>query len=276
MSLFVTLQKLLPQHLLSRSAGAFAASEHPWIRGPFIRTFARTYGVDMAEAERPDLADYRSFNDFFTRALEPTARPIAEGEHVLACPADGAVSQAGLIEDGKLLQAKGIRYSFEALADVCAGPEFEGGAFLTVYLSPKDYHRVHIPTAGRLTRSVAIPGALFSVNGATEGEIEGLFARNERLVAEFETDFGKMLVIMVGALIVASIETVWDSPASPYRTQTSFEHDLSLDQGAEMGRFLLGSTVILAFEKDAVTLDPALQAGTAVRMGQAIGRVNRA
>ena len=273
--LFVSLQKLLPQHLLSRSAGAFAASEQPWICGPFIRTFAKAYGVHMAEAERPELSDYRSFNDFFTRALQPAARPIAEGHHVLACPADGAVSQAGIIENGKLLQAKGIRYSFAALADTCAGPEFEGGAFLTVYLSPKDYHRVHIPAAGRLTRTVTIPGALFSVNGATEGEVEGLFGRNERLVAEFETGFGKMLVIMVGALIVASIETVWDSPSSPYQVKASFAHDLALEKGAEMGRFLLGSTVILAFEKGAVVLDPKLQSGTTVRMGQAIGTSGR-
>ncbi len=276
MSLFVTLQKLLPQHLLSRSVGAFAASEQPWIRGPFIRTFASAYGVNMAEAERTDLSAYRSFNDFFTRTLAPSARPIAEGDHVLACPADGAVSQSGIIEDGTLLQAKGIRYSFEALASDCAGPEFEGGAFLTIYLSPKDYHRVHLPAAGRLTRTVAIPGALFSVNGTTEGEVEGLFARNERLVAEFETGFGKMLVVMVGALIVASIETVWDSPVSPYQTKATFDHDLSLEKGAEMGRFLLGSTVILAFEKDAVTLDPALQPGTTVRMGQAIGTARTA
>ncbi len=271
MSLFVSLQKLLPQHLLSRCVGAIAASEQPWIRVPFIRAFARTYGVNMEEAERTDLSDYRSFNDFFTRSLTPSARPIAEGAPILACPADGAVSQSGIIQNGELLQAKGIRYSFGALADACAGPAFEGGSFLTVYLSPKDYHRVHLPATGRLIRTIAIPGALFSVNGATEGEIEGLFARNERLVAEFETDFGKMLVILVGALIVASIETVWDGPPSPYRATSISKHDVPLEKGAEMGRFLLGSTVILAFEKGAVTLDPKLEPGTTVRMGQAIG-----
>jgi phosphatidylserine decarboxylase len=227
----------------------------------------------MTEAEQNDLAGYRSFNDFFTRALNPSARPIDPTSSTVACPADGAVSQVGVIEDGKLLQAKGIRYSFEALADGCAGPEFEGGQFLTVYLSPKDYHRVHIPAEGRLIRSIAVPGKLFSVNTATEAEVVGLFACNERLVNEFETPFGKMLVIMVGALIVASIETVWDGPLSPYKTKQINEHDIAFTKGAEVGRFLLGSTVILAFEKDRVQLDAALTPGTPVRMGQQIGIV---
>ncbi len=273
MSMFVTLQKLLPQHLLSRTVGAFAASEMPWVRASFIRTFAKAYGVDMSEAERPDLASYRSFNDFFTRALTPSARPIDMAENTLACPSDGAVSQIGTIQNGELLQAKGIRYSFEALADACAGPEFEGGQFLTVYLSPKDYHRVHVPAAGRLQRTIAVPGKLFSVNPATEAEVAGLFARNERLVCEYETPFGKMLVILVGALIVASIETTWDGPRSPYASKQLDQHDIAFTKGAEMGRFLLGSTVILAFEKGRVQLDESLMPGTSVRMGQHIGMV---
>ena len=273
MSLFVTLQSVLPQHLLSRAVGAFAASEARWVRAPFIRTFAKAYSVNMDEAERSDLAAYRSFNDFFTRALAPDARPIDPAENALVCPADGAVSQAGIIERGELLQAKGIRYSFEALADGCAGPEFEGGQFLTVYLSPKDYHRVHMPAAGRLTRTIALPGKLFSVNPNTEAEVVGLFARNERLVCEFDTAFGKMLVILVGALIVASIETVWDGPRSPYAAKQMDEYDLALEKGAQMGHFLLGSTVILAFEKDRVQLDASLAPGAAVRMGQRVGVV---
>lgn len=273
MSLFVTVQKLIPQHLLSRTAGVLAASEQPWIRGPFIRTFARAYGVNMAEAERGELSDYRSFNDFFTRALKPEARPIEGGEHTLVCPADGTVSQVGTITNGELLQAKGIRYSFEALADSCAAETFEGGSFLTVYLSPKDYHRVHVPAAGTLKRTVAIPGALFSVNSATEAEVEGLFARNERLVAEFDTPHGKMLVIMVGALIVASIETLWEGPASPYREKSQHTHEMAFEKGGEMGRFLLGSTVILAFEKGRIQLDPSLAPGVSVRMGQRIGEI---
>jgi phosphatidylserine decarboxylase len=272
MSAFVHLQKILPQHPLSRLVGRIAASEVPWIRDPLIRTFASVYGVDMTEAERPDLAAYRSFNDFFTRSLVPDARPIDAAPASVVSPADGVVSQAGLIERGELLQAKGIRYSFSTLADVCAGPAFEGGPFATVYLSPKDYHRVHLPLAGRLTRTVAIPGKLFSVNAATEAGIEGLFAVNERLVCEFETEYGTMLLVMVGAMIVASIETVWEGPASPYREKRVTAHDLTFEKGDEIGRFFLGSTVVLAFESDRVRLADDLAAGTTVRMGEAIGK----
>lgn len=271
MSVFVALQRVLPQHLLSRLAGRLAASEVPWVRDPLVRLFARVYGVDMAEAERADLADYRSFNDFFTRSLVPGARPISPAPDAVVSPADGVVSQAGVIERGELIQAKGVRYPFGALADVCAGPAFEGGSFATVYLSPKDYHRVHLPLAGRLTRTVAVPGKLFSVNAATEAGVEGLFAVNERLVCEFETAHGRMLVVLVGALIVASIETVWGGPRSPYAGKTVTEHDLSFEKGAEIGRFLLGSSVVLAFERGRVGLDPALAAGTALRMGEPIG-----
>ena len=271
MSAFVRLQKLLPQHLLSRVAGRLASSEVSWIRGPLVRAFARVYGVDMQEAERPDLASYRSFNDFFTRSLTPDARPVDPATNSVVSPADGVVSQTGSIERGELLQAKGIRYSFSALADACAGPEFEGGAFATVYLSPKDYHRVHLPLAGRLTRTVAIPGKLFSVNATTEAGVEGLFAVNERLVCEFETEFGKMLVVMVGALVVASIETVWSSPRSPYREKRVDTYDLAFAKGAEIGRFLLGSSVVIAFEHDRVRLDAGLASGSVVRMGESIG-----
>ena len=270
MSLFVRLQHRLPQHGLSRVAGRLAASERPWVRAPLVRAFARAYGVDMSEAEQPDLGRYASFNDFFTRALTSTARPIdADGMSVVS-PADGVVSQTGLIERGELIQAKGIRYPFAALADVCAGPEFEGGAFATVYLSPRDYHRVHLPVAGRLVRTVAIPGKLFSVNATTEQGVEGLFAVNERLVMEFETAMGRMLVVMVGALIVASIETVWGGPLSPYQRRRVDVHDLAFGKGAEIGRFLLGSSVVLAFERACVSLD--LAEGSVVRMGRAIGR----
>ncbi|HEX9952732.1 MAG TPA: archaetidylserine decarboxylase [Rubricoccaceae bacterium] len=268
MSAFVRLQRILPQHGLSRTTGRLAASGG-WVRQPLIRAFARAYGVDMAQAERPDLASYASFNDFFTRALVPAARPVDAAPGSVVSPADGVVSQTGIIERGELIQAKGIRYPFAALADVCAGPEFEGGAFATVYLSPSDYHRVHLPLAGRLVRTVAIPGMLFSVNARTEQGVEGLFAINERLVMEFETALGRMLVVMVGALIVASIETVWGGPPSPYRRKQIDVHDLPFEKGAEVGRFLLGSSVVLAFERERVHLD--LSAGTVVRMGQAVG-----
>lgn len=270
MSAFVHLQKVVPQHLVSRLVGRLAASEG-WVRGPLIRAFARAYGVDMAEAERSDLAAYRSFNDFFTRSLHPDARPVDPAPGAVVSPADGVVSQTGLVERGKLIQAKGIRYSFRTLADVCAGPEFEGGPFATVYLSPSDYHRVHLPLAGRLVRTVAIPGKLFSVNAATEAGVEGLFAVNERLVMEFETGQGRMLMVMVGAMIVASIETVWDGPRSPYAERVVTEHDLPFEKGAEVGRFLLGSSVVMAFERGRVRLDPRLAPGVAVRMGRSIG-----
>ena len=271
MSAFVRLQRAIPQHAVSRALGRLAASEAPWVRGPLIRAFARVYGVDMAEAERPDLGGYRSFNDFFTRSLTPGARPVDAAPGAVVSPADGVVSQTGIIERGELLQAKGVRYAFRALADVCAGPAFEGGPFATVYLSPKDYHRVHLPLAGRLVRTVAIPGRLFSVNAATESGVEGLFAVNERLVCEFETEHGRMLVVMVGAMIVASIATVWDGPASPYAARRVDTWDLPFEKGAEIGRFLLGSSVVLAFERDRVRLAPGLAAGSVVRMGRAIG-----
>lgn len=272
MNPYVIFQKLLPQHLLSRAVGRVAASERRWIRAPFIRGIARAYGANLDEAERTRFSDYRSFNDFFTRALRPGARPIDPDPKVLVAPADGKVSQAGVVESGQLLQAKGIRYAFADLADACAGTPYEGGAFLTVYLSPKDYHRVHVPAEGRLTRTVAIPGTLFSVDATTERGVPGLFARNERLVSEFETPFGKMLVIMVGAMIVASIETVWPGPASPYRVKQVNTHDVSLAKGAEMGRFLMGSTVITVFERGRVQLEDRLIPGVPIRMGQGIGR----
>ena len=271
MSAFVRLQKILPQHAISRALGRLAASEAPWVRGPLIRAFARAYGVDMAQAERADLADYRSFNDFFSRSLASGARPI--DPDAVVSPADGVVSQAGIVERGELIQAKGVRYSLDALAGECAGPAFEGGPFATVYLSPSDYHRVHLPLEGRLVRTVAIPGRLFSVNAATEAGVEGLFAVNERLAMAFETRLGRMLVVMVGAMVVASIETVWDGPRSPYRQRLVAEHDRPFEKGAEVGRFLLGSSVVLAFEAGRVEL--ALAAGDVVRMGEGIGTGER-
>ena len=273
MSFFVALQKVLPQHGLSRFVGALARSELGLVKTPFIRTFASAYNVNMGEAAREDLSDYRSFNDFFTRELKDDARPIAEGEDTIVCPADGAVSQLGTIEQGQVLQAKGIRYRFDTLAAEAAGPGFGGGSFITIYLAPSDYHRVHMPLEGRLVRSVAVPGELFSVNAHTEAEVPSLFARNERLVCEFDTAHGRVLSIMVGAMIVASIETVWGGPESPYRQHTVTEHDQPLGRGAEMGRFLLGSTVILCFEKGRAELSDDLEPGTTVRMGQPLGRL---
>ena len=275
---FVALQKLAPAHALSRFGGQMASSTQPWLSQLLIRNFARVYDVNLAEAERESLDDYQSFNDFFTRALKPDARPLPADPLAVVSPADGMVSQAGRIERGRLLQAKGHTYSIEALAgEAC--PQFDGGSFATVYLAPSDYHRVHAPVRGRLLKTRAIPGALYSVNGSTEAAIEGLFARNERLVCEFQTTHGRVLVILVGAMIVASIETVWDGPASPYRREQVSRFDSNAQtprfyaRGAEIGRFLLGSTVIVCFERDRARLDPRIQPGQKVKMGEAIGRL---
>lgn len=269
---FAALQRLLPQHGLSRLTGYFAASQSPWIRRSFIRSFARAYPVDMTEAVRESLDDYHSFNDFFTRELKPGARPLPADPLLAVSPADGMISQAGAIEEGSLLQAKGNAYALTSLVDGAA-EEFYGGTFATVYLAPHNYHRVHLPVAGTLTASRAVPGALFSVNAKTEASVNDLFARNERLVCRFETSHGPMLVILVGALIVASIETVWPGPASPYRKPESQVHDLALACGSEIGRFLLGSTVIVCFAPGRAVLVDGLSAGTPIRMGQPLARL---
>jgi len=267
---FTALQRALPHHGLSRLTGALARSEQSWIRRPFIHGFARAYGIDLREAEREQLDDYRSFNDFFTRALKPGARPLDPDPGAILCPADGVVSQSGRIEAGRLLQAKGTRYSLRSLLGRDA-PRFANGSFATVYLAPNDYHRVHLPLAGRLLHTTAIPGQLFSVNARTEASITDLFCRNERLVCEFETPWGGMMVVLVGAMIVASIETVWGGPVSPYRLQREDRWDLTLERGAEIGRFLLGSTVIVCLEPGRMRLDADIVAGLPVRMGQRLG-----
>lgn len=274
MSTFATLQKCLPQHGLSRLVGKFGTSSSPWIKQVFINQFARAYDVNMAEAAEPDLSAYACFNDFFTRALRPGAREVDQSAETLVSPADGAVSQLGAISGDELLQAKGQTYTLSSLAGIL-GREFLNGSFCTIYLAPSDYHRVHLPFTGYLSDTLAVPGALFSVNGTTEGSIAGLFCRNERLVCRFETELGPMLVILVGAMIVASIETVWSGPTSPYTEEvlTRFDGPKAtgpgrLDKGDEIGRFLLGSTVICCFPQDAIELNPDWHVGHRVRMGE--------
>lgn len=270
MSFFVSLQKILPQHGLSRVTGWAAQQRQQWISRPFIHTFAKAYDVNMDEALESDLDAYDSFNAFFTRPLREGARPLPEDPLAIACPADGAISELGTIEQGRLLQAKGMRYSLEALAGRL-GKGLDGGQFCTVYLAPSDYHRVHMPLAGTLTDSLAMPGALFSVNTVTTEGVEGLFCRNERLVCRFETAAGPMLVVLVGAMIVASIETVFDSPPSPYRIERHSKHEQVFERGDELGRFLLGSTAIVCLPPGAGHWDTTCIPGTTVRMGQAIG-----
>ncbi|MCZ6709318.1 MAG: archaetidylserine decarboxylase, partial [Gammaproteobacteria bacterium] len=198
-----------------------------------IHGFARAYRVSLNEAQQGDLDGYSSFNQFFSRALKPDARPLDNDPRSILCPADGVISQSGTIEDGRLLQAKGHRYSLRSLIGEDAD-EFIGGSFATVYLAPHNYHRVHLPTNATLIRTTAIPGELFSVNVYTEAAIDNLFARNERLVCRFQTDHGKMLVVLVGALIVASIETVWPGPVSPFRKFEQTSYEVSLERGDEI------------------------------------------
>lgn len=269
-------QYLLPQHGLSRLVGSLAESRTPWIKDTFIRKFAARYDIDMSEAAQPDLGAYENFNAFFTRALRPGARPLDETPGSILCPADGAVSQLGQIEQDQIFQAKGHRYSLsDLLADEADAAAFVGGQFATVYLSPRDYHRVHMPFAGRLTKSVYIPGDLFSVNTRTAEQVPNLFARNERLVAHFDTAVGPMVVVLVGAMIVASIETVWGGVEAIGREIRSTDHSanpIALDAGAEMGRFRLGSTAIVLFGPDAMRWDARYDAGTPTRMGQRMGQ----
>ena len=276
---FVWLQHAAPQHGLSRLIGKFAASERRWLRDRLIARFARTYGVDMDEAERP-LGSYSSFNDFFTRSLKPGARPLADADRFVLSPADGAISQLGRIEDGRIFQAKGHSYTAAQLlgGDEEAAQRFHHGHFATIYLSPRDYHRVHMPVGGRLVETTYVPGDLFSVNGTTAAGVPGLFARNERLVCLFDTDLGRMASVMVGAMIVAGIETVWGGRVEPHGKRLIRSVAEAGDDGActyragdEMGRFLLGSTVVLLFEQDRVAFMEELQAGSTVRMGQALG-----
>lgn len=267
-------QYLLPQHALSRLVGKLAASKTPWLKDAFIRRFAARYQVDMSEAAQPDLSQYACFNDFFTRPLKAGARTIDAQADSIVCPADGAVSQLGPITGDQVFQAKGHSFSLtDLLASEADAKAFENGHFATIYLSPRDYHRVHMPFTGTLTKSVYVPGDLFSVNTRTAENVPNLFARNERLVAHFDTELGPMVVILVGAMIVASIETVWGGLEPIGNSiRSSQPNAVSLDKGAEMGRFLLGSTAIVLFGKDVVQWESHLSAGSSVKMGAILGK----
>lgn len=278
--LFVLLQYPLPHHPLSRLMGRFTQCRNRIFKNLFIRTMVRIFGVDMSEAAVSDPNAYSCFNQFFTRALKPGVRPITAEHGTVASPADGAVSQCGSITDGRLLQAKGRDYSLVALlgGDVQRAAPFIGGSFATIYLSPKDYHRLHMPLTGRLREMVHVPGRLFSVNDATARAVPDLFARNERVVAIFDTEAGPMALVLVGAMFVASIETVWHGVVTPpagksVRVWDYRENPLQLDRGAEMGRFNMGSTIIVLFGPDAVEWRESLAAGATTRMGEAVGRV---
>lgn len=277
--LFIITQYLLPQHLISRLAGCLANCTWGWVKNPFITWFVKRYDVDMREAEQTDPTAFACFNDFFTRALKPGARPLDPQPKSILCPADGTISQLGKIEHGRIFQAKG--QSFSALELLGGNSEhaalFQGGEFATVYLSPKDYHRVHMPAGGTLTDMIYVPGKLFSVNQVTAENVPELFARNERVVCLFETSHGPMAVVLVGAMIVASVETVWAGLVAPPTRQLKSERygqaAPTLERGAEMGRFKLGSTAIVLFGPGHAAWNPAMQAGSAVSMGQALGEL---
>ena len=276
--LFILLQHLVPQHALSRLVGWFANTNIQWIKGPFIRLFARHFDVDMSQALEPDLDAYPDFNAFFTRALREDARPLAAGEDTVLCPADGFISQLGKIEAGSIFQAKGRDYSCaDLLGDEERARTFHNGQFATIYLSPRDYHRVHMPIAGELAAQTYIPGKLFSVNPVTAENVPRLFARNERLVCYFDTPAGPVAMVLVGAMIVAGISTVWSGQVAPPPKQPvtlDFKHaprGISLARGEEMGRFMLGSTVILLFPEDAVAWEPHFKESTPTRMGEKLG-----
>jgi phosphatidylserine decarboxylase len=268
----VLAQHLLPKQVLTRLAGRLADAEAGATTTALIRRFIQRYGVDMAEAAEPDPAAYPSFNAFFTRALKPGVRPLARADWI--CPVDGAISQFGRIEDGQIFQAKGHHFSATALvggdAELAAG--FAQGHFATLYLSPRDYHRIHMPAAGVLRRMIHVPGALFSVNPATARGVPGLFARNERVVCVFDSARGPWVLVLVGATIVGSMATAWHGVVNPPRPgslrewfYTPGQH--ALRQGEEMGRFLLGSTVVLLLPGP-LGFDPGWQPGAAIRMGE--------
>ena len=270
-------QYLLPKKLVTQLAGRFASAELGGVTQAAISRFVAHYGVDMSEAAEPDITRYASFNDFFTRALRAGARPLADADYV--CPVDGAISQFGAIERDQIFQAKGHHYSTCALlaGDAALAAEFENGQFATIYLSPKDYHRIHMPCAGRLLRMVYVPGDLFSVNPTTVRGVPGLFARNERVVCVFDTARGPFVLVLVGATIVGSMATVWHGVVNQPRPGEIKRWDytnqpVELAKGAEMGRFLLGSTVVLLWPKSTLKFNPDWTPGGAVRMGQMMGK----
>lgn len=279
--IFLASQYASPHHLVSRLMGLASDCRTAAVKNWMISTFVRRYGVDMTEALVQDPLAFETFNAFFTRELRPDARPLAAEPHSILCPADGAISQLGPIEQGRIFQAKGHSYGLTSLlgGDENRAAPFTDGEFATVYLSPRDYHRVHMPCAGTLREMVHVPGRLFSVNPLTASHVPELFARNERVVCIFDTEYGPMALVLVGAMIVASIETVWAGLVTPHKNKVrSVRYDdagrapIHLEKGAEMGRFLLGSTVIVLFGQDRVRWAGTSGARGPVRMGELLAQ----
>ena len=275
-SLAVLPQYLLPKKALTVFAGWVAGAKGGAFTTALIRWFVKRYNVNMAEAAAPEISSYASFNDFFTRALKPGARPLAAADYL--CPVDGAISQIGRIEGEQIFQAKGHSYSSTALVggDAALAGQFRDGQFATLYLSPRDYHRIHMPCDGSLRRMIYVPGDLFSVNPTTARGVPGLFARNERVVCVFDSDQGPFVLTLVGATIVGSMATVWHGQVNPPRSPQICEWQYQagqviLKKGEEMGRFLLGSTVVMLFAKDRLNFNPEWTAARPIRMGEAMG-----
>lgn len=280
--LFVTGQYVAPQLSISRLAGRLADNESvPALKNRVVNWFIGRYGVDMSEALESEADAYPSFNAFFTRALKPGQRPIAEGESVLASPSDGTISQLGRINEGRVFQAKGQSFSLNELlgGDQERASPFTDGEFATIYLAPRDYHRVHMPLAGTLREMVYVPGRLFSVNPTTAENVPNLFARNERVVCIFDTAAGPMAFVLVGAMVVGSVETTWAGIVAPGKRRVDATHydglktPIRFDKGEEMGRFRLGSTVIMVMPKGSVSWNSDQVAGGRVRMGEAFGEL---
>ncbi len=270
-------QYLLPHHALSVMMSKLTHCQVVWWKNAFIKLIVRLYGVNLAEARHQSLDHYRSFNEFFTRELIENARPLSADPRSIACPADGAISQLGQIEQEQIFQAKGHHYSIDALLGGNSEHSrlFTNGSFATIYLSPKDYHRLHMPVSGTLKEMIHIPGRLFSVNDTTVAAVPGLFARNERVVCLFDTEIGPMALILVGAIFVSSIETVWHGVVTPPtisapRSWRYQDQAITLEKGAEMGRFNMGSTIIVLFGEQQMAWASELAAGTPVRLGQTV------
>ncbi|MCO7227426.1 archaetidylserine decarboxylase [Pleionea sp. CnH1-48] len=268
-------QYLIPQHGLSQLAGKLADSKTFPFRHNVIKAFAKHYGIDMSLAQEPNLEAYDSFNDFFTRAIRPEVRPICDEPNTMACPVDGAVSQFGPIKEGRIFQAKGHDYSATELlgGDQALGNLYKNGQFCTIYLSPKDYHRIHMPVRGSLTQMIHVPGKLFSVNPLTARTVPHLFARNERVVAMFDTEFGPIAMVSVGATIVGSVETVWSGIVTPPTkrevvTTHYGEDEIVLEKGDEMGRFRLGSTIVLLLPEGDFEWDESIVEEAPTILGQ--------
>jgi phosphatidylserine decarboxylase len=275
---FLAAQYLLPHHLLSRLVGFFAESELAFIRKPLMNFFLNRFGIDLSEAEHETIEGYRNFNEFFTRPLKISAREIEGTEEDWVSPVDACISQFGTIQEGQLIQAKGKQFTLTSLlgGDAKTAAHYDLGEFATLYLSPKDYHRIHMPLKAKLIKTTFVPGKLFSVNPLTAEHVNNLFARNERLVCEFESEKGRFIMVLVGAMIVASIETTWSGIVAPYQRkiiqQQMATDALDFEKGEEMGRFRLGSTVIMIFEPNALNWDERIKKDANVKLGQRLSQ----